>query len=408
MNGRVAAHSWTSRLLPISALVLASVTLAAHQQRDVRPVPTGTGEISGIVWSGTPRQPVRRAVVTISSADLPDARSVITDDAGRFFVRPAASRDVHGHGPEGRPSRSQLRRVAAGPSGLADCARCRATSDDRRHVVQGRSHRRHASQPGWDAARRHSGRRSRCARQSRRRSARDEGLHHGRPRRVPDLRLDAGRIRRRRDAWIHRRRSTGGDVGWRNGRHPRQPGTPPESNGDRSGRSHVRAIACNSANRLRTNLLSRHAELRRRGAHSPAGRRRARRRELRREPCPCRVDRRDDRRRAVESERRADQHHPAGTAARRRARHTRHQGQASKRARRVLVRLRAARAVPNRRFEPGADRWTTLRHPHRPLDPAGAARPEAARVEADRRRGTRGNSCSRLPMSMCAEWTSRA
>ena len=76
---------WT-RVLPIVTM-LASATTLAHQQRDMRAVPAGTAEISGVVWTtDTPRQPLRRAVVTISGEALPDARSVISDDSGRFTI----------------------------------------------------------------------------------------------------------------------------------------------------------------------------------------------------------------------------------------------------------------------------------------------------------------------------------
>jgi uncharacterized protein (DUF2141 family) len=75
------------RLWPVAALLLTSVTTAAHQKRDVRTAPAGTAEISGVVWSSeTPRQPVRRVVVSISGTTLPDVRSVITDDSGRFSI----------------------------------------------------------------------------------------------------------------------------------------------------------------------------------------------------------------------------------------------------------------------------------------------------------------------------------
>jgi hypothetical protein len=76
---------WT-RWLPIVTMLASAMTLA-YQQRDVRAVPAGTAEISGVVWtSDMPRQPLRRAVVTISGEVLPDARSVITDDSGRFTI----------------------------------------------------------------------------------------------------------------------------------------------------------------------------------------------------------------------------------------------------------------------------------------------------------------------------------
>ena len=84
MNVRPIA-GWT-RVLPVVTM-LASATTLAHQQRDVRTVPGGSAEISGVVWTtDTPRRPLRRAVVTISGEALPDARSVITDDSGRFTI----------------------------------------------------------------------------------------------------------------------------------------------------------------------------------------------------------------------------------------------------------------------------------------------------------------------------------
>jgi uncharacterized protein (DUF2141 family) len=81
---RVCRH-W---LLPVIVAMLGCVTLAGQQRRDTPRAAAGTGEISGVLSSSdTPPQPVRRAVVTISGDTLPDARSVVTDDAGRFAFR---------------------------------------------------------------------------------------------------------------------------------------------------------------------------------------------------------------------------------------------------------------------------------------------------------------------------------
>ena len=73
-------------------LCLATVGLAA-QQRDAPVAPIGTGEISGVVMSAdTTPQPIRRAIVTIAG-DLAEARSLVTDDGGRFtFGRLPAGR----------------------------------------------------------------------------------------------------------------------------------------------------------------------------------------------------------------------------------------------------------------------------------------------------------------------------
>ncbi len=60
------------------------------QQRDAgsKPAPAGSGEISGrVTTSETNPQPLRRAVVTVTG-DIPNPRSVLTDDDGRFaFTR---------------------------------------------------------------------------------------------------------------------------------------------------------------------------------------------------------------------------------------------------------------------------------------------------------------------------------
>lgn len=84
------------------ALALAGTLLAAQQpppppppprppaqQRDTPVVPTriGTASVSGVVTLGDDANtPVRRAVVTLNSADGLDPRSTISDDEGRFSI----------------------------------------------------------------------------------------------------------------------------------------------------------------------------------------------------------------------------------------------------------------------------------------------------------------------------------
>ena len=69
-----------------AVLALLPIVLLVGQQRDAstQPTPAGTGEISGRVMSAdsTP-QPLRRAVVTLTG-DVPNPRSVLTEDDGRF------------------------------------------------------------------------------------------------------------------------------------------------------------------------------------------------------------------------------------------------------------------------------------------------------------------------------------
>ncbi|HEX7777941.1 MAG TPA: carboxypeptidase-like regulatory domain-containing protein, partial [Vicinamibacterales bacterium] len=76
------------------ALVIAvwSVPAGAAQaplQRDAESRPTpGSGSISGVVVTDeTPPQPVRRAVVTLTGAELRPSRGAISDDEGRFTIR---------------------------------------------------------------------------------------------------------------------------------------------------------------------------------------------------------------------------------------------------------------------------------------------------------------------------------
>ena len=61
----------------------------AQPPRDAESRPTaGTGAISGVVVTDeTPPQPVRRAVVTLTGADLRPSRGAISDDEGRFTIR---------------------------------------------------------------------------------------------------------------------------------------------------------------------------------------------------------------------------------------------------------------------------------------------------------------------------------
>jgi len=69
-------------------LLVASVSPAASAQtRDAAAPVTGTASISGRVLTDTqPPRPVRRATVTINSADRTVGRTVVTDEAGRFLV----------------------------------------------------------------------------------------------------------------------------------------------------------------------------------------------------------------------------------------------------------------------------------------------------------------------------------
>jgi hypothetical protein len=85
MIGRAGARAigltWAAILVPI-ALV--------GQQRDaaLQPVPAGSGEIAGrVITADANPQPLRRAVVTLVG-DIPNPRSVLTDEDGRFvFAR---------------------------------------------------------------------------------------------------------------------------------------------------------------------------------------------------------------------------------------------------------------------------------------------------------------------------------
>ncbi len=81
----------TKRLLGVLIVTIALTAKATtfEQVRDAAPVAIrGTAAISGVVVSreSTPR-PLSRAIVTITGSKLPEGRSVITDDAGRFTFR---------------------------------------------------------------------------------------------------------------------------------------------------------------------------------------------------------------------------------------------------------------------------------------------------------------------------------
>jgi hypothetical protein len=69
-------------------ILLLTVVIGAQQPaRDQRggPEPAGTARIAGIVVdTSTPPQPLRRAIVTLRADGLPDGRSTISDDDGRF------------------------------------------------------------------------------------------------------------------------------------------------------------------------------------------------------------------------------------------------------------------------------------------------------------------------------------
>jgi len=72
----------------ILIVILALSIAAGPQQRDAPATAVtaavGTSEISGVVLTADTRQPLRRVVVSVAGDQLPAARSVITDDAGRF------------------------------------------------------------------------------------------------------------------------------------------------------------------------------------------------------------------------------------------------------------------------------------------------------------------------------------
>lgn len=79
----------TIACVTIAVAFLAAPVAAQQPQRDTSAVPTriGTATVSGRLTLGdTADTPVRRAVVTLVSADGLDPRSALTDDAGRFVI----------------------------------------------------------------------------------------------------------------------------------------------------------------------------------------------------------------------------------------------------------------------------------------------------------------------------------
>jgi hypothetical protein len=75
------------RYLALLCLAVATLTaVSAQERRDQRGAkPAGTAAISGVLVSDDdPKQPVRRAIVSLSAAELPLGRTVITDGDGRF------------------------------------------------------------------------------------------------------------------------------------------------------------------------------------------------------------------------------------------------------------------------------------------------------------------------------------
>jgi len=88
--GLAAAHRRAEARRLLSLMLAAAITTVwAQAPPTSNPPPaqaqTGTGVISGVVWTADqPPQPVRRAVVTLAGAGLPSPRSVLTNDAGEF------------------------------------------------------------------------------------------------------------------------------------------------------------------------------------------------------------------------------------------------------------------------------------------------------------------------------------
>lgn len=83
------------RFVTLACAAVVSLSGARAQVRDARrSQPTGAGAISGVLVSDDDgKTPVRRAVVSLSAAELPLNRAVITDDDGRFaFTNLAAGR----------------------------------------------------------------------------------------------------------------------------------------------------------------------------------------------------------------------------------------------------------------------------------------------------------------------------
>jgi len=69
-------------------LCVAAVAFSAAQQRDRAPAPaapTGTASLAGVITTDErPSAPIRGAIVTLTAAELPGGRSVMTDPDGRF------------------------------------------------------------------------------------------------------------------------------------------------------------------------------------------------------------------------------------------------------------------------------------------------------------------------------------
>ena len=70
-----------------AVFVLVLPHTGAGQVRDRAPAQTGTASITGRVMSDTqPSRPLRRAVVTLNSADRSTGRTAVADDQGRFTI----------------------------------------------------------------------------------------------------------------------------------------------------------------------------------------------------------------------------------------------------------------------------------------------------------------------------------
>src|SRR5262245_39998716 len=79
----------TARSLTLAGFVTAAVAIgpgAAFSAQVPQPPAalTGSAELGGVAVSSDRGQPIRRALVRISAADLRGTREIATDDAGRF------------------------------------------------------------------------------------------------------------------------------------------------------------------------------------------------------------------------------------------------------------------------------------------------------------------------------------
>lgn len=115
-----------TKTLWLFALIVMSVTQQAARDTPASPTRIGTASVSGrVVLGDTAATPVRRAVVTLMSADGADPRSTLTDDEGRFRVtglpegrysltakKPAHLTSAYGARRPGRPGTTIV--VAAG------------------------------------------------------------------------------------------------------------------------------------------------------------------------------------------------------------------------------------------------------------------------------------------------------